>query len=370
MKKFVVFGVFLCLFLPGWLIASVNSTVYIAFESIDNSILIWDFVSDTLEIIEAPVTDKIKRIKVSPDGLTLYFSTLDETSTKCELVAYDLKNRAIKRRIQLDLFGMNHVSNIETDITGRYLWLTGRQTKRIDGKWYWLESYVIVIDKESFSVEHIISSNVAVFSSIAFSNDNKKAYFGLFGYLDDSGKLNTVEVYSTETYAKMKSIVVGTEGSAVGGISRGRDGYLIVDNRISGELAKIDTKTDEVVLIKLGHPGENSWWDGGSSLSRGHLFVTLDGPIIGVYDLDSLEPIMDILLPYDTISVPSLIVDQVGRFIIYGTSFWKWDENLQIWIKGKEIRVIDAKTHETFRVLELTGEPVHNVIWLDIADRR
>ena len=263
---------------------------------------------------------------------------------------------------------MNHVSVIEIDNSGRYIWLTGRQSKRINGKWHYLESYIVTIEIMSFSIEHINLSDVVFFQDIAFSKNNKKAYVGVGGYLDLSGNLNIVNVYSTETYAKLKSIVVGSEGSMPGKISRGRAGYLIVDNRISGELSKIDTLTDEVVLIKPGHQGEPSGWDGGSSLSAKCLFTSHHSPIIGVYDLNSLEPISDISLPYDDMQMGSLIVDPTGRYVILGTSYWKWDENNQ-WVRGKEILVLNAQTYETFRVLELVGEPVHNLLWLDIAGR-
>jgi DNA-binding beta-propeller fold protein YncE len=369
MKKFLIFSIILYLFLSSWLLASINSTVYFIFQREDNSIFAWDFESDTLETIEAPVTDIITRIKVSPDGQTLFFSTLDMTETKCELIAFDLKKRVITKRIQLDSFGMNHVSVIETDNTGRHIWLTGWHSEKINGKYQYLKSFLITIDTMSFSIENVHSSNMAAFQFIAFSNDNKKVYVGVSVCLDQTSNLNIVDVYSTETYAKLKSIVVGSEGSMPGRIIRGRDGYLIVDNRISGELAKIDTKTDEVVLTKPGHQGDGSWHSD-SSLSRNLLFTSLSSTMIGVYDLESLEHVADIPLPYDDIFAPGLSVDQTGRFVIYGTFFWYWDESLESLVTGKEIRVFDAETYETLKVLELETEEEFNVLMLDIKDRR
>jgi hypothetical protein len=144
---------------------------------------------------------------------------------------------------------------------------------------------------------------------------------------------------------------------------------MIVDNRVSGELAKIDTKTDEVVLIKPGHQGDGSWF-GDSSLSRNRLFTSLSSSIIGVYDLESLEHVADIPLPYDDTYGPGLSVDQTGRFVIYGTFFWYWDESQQRWVAGKEIRIFDAETYETLKVLELGEGPEFNILWLDVMDRR
>ena len=341
MKRFLLFTSF-TLILFSFLAAGMGSGIVYVSTRTDNTITVWNYEEDFVEVLEFPGEEIIEKIEISQDGNMLYFiSCVKEGNIyiKSDFVAYDLKGKEIIGRIGLGDFGVTRVSCMETNIPNNELWLSGQNA--IEAL-----SYLVVIDLIRLSVKHAISSDL-VFQGIAFSKNHKKIYAAIYGPPDASYYENIVEVYSTENYMLLKSIEVGEPGSLPGMITEGKKGNLIVSNRLSGELAMIDPKTDEMILTKQGLIGSLFM---AADISRNYLFVTsTNEEVIGVFDLETLDHITDIDAPGNISYFEHIVIDRQNKYLIHFANIY----DSQNRVYNHQVEIINLDNFEIEKVLPM-----------------